>query len=225
MRRGPRLAVLGRQGAGKGTQCALLAERMEVRHLSTGDLFRDEVAAGTPLGKRVAGCLEAGILVPDDLVLDVVTPALAAAPEGYLLDGFPRNLAQAAALIEAVGDDALDVAIELIVPSSVVLPRLAARRVCSNCGATYVTPEGGPEITTCRICGGRVARRADDTKAAIRRRLAAYDEQTKPMLIWLADRGLLLSVDGVAEPHVVHERVVVALRRRLAAVGLLDAAG
>jgi len=225
MRRGPRLAVLGRQGAGKGTQCALLAERMGVPHLSTGDLFRDEVAAGTPLGRRVAGCIEAGILVPDELVLDVVTTALAAAPQGYLLDGFPRNLAQASALLEAAGDDALDVAIELVVPSSVVLPRLAARRVCSNCGAIYVTPEGGPEITTCRICGGRVARRADDTKAAIRRRLAAYDEQTRPMLVWLADRGLLLSVDGVAAPEVVHERVAVALRDRLAAVGLIDAAG
>jgi adenylate kinase len=225
MQRGPRLAVLGRQGAGKGTQCALLAERMGVPHLSTGDLFRDQVAAGTPLGRRVAGYLEAGLLVPDEVVLDVVTSTLAATPEGYLLDGFPRNLAQGAALLEAAGDDALDVAIELVVPSSVVLPRLAARRVCGNCGATYVTPEGGPEITTCRVCGGRVARRADDTKAAIRRRLAAYDEQTKPLLVWLADRGLLLSVDGVAAPDVVHERVASALRDRLAAVGLLDTAG
>ena len=225
MQRGPRLAVLGRQGAGKGTQCALLAARTQVPHLSTGDLFRDEVAAGTPLGRKVAGYLEAGELVPDDVVLDVVTPALAAAPEGYLLDGFPRNLAQACALLDAAGDDALDVAIELVVPSSMVLPRLAARRVCQSCGTTYVTPEGGPEITTCRVCGGRVARRADDTKAAIRRRLAAYDEQTKPLLVWLADRGLLLSVDGVAEPDVVHERVAVALRDRLAAVGLIDATG
>jgi adenylate kinase len=225
MQRGPRLAVLGRQGAGKGTQCALLAERMGVPHLSTGDLFRDQVAAGTPLGRRVAGYLEAGLLVPDEVVLDVVTSTLAATPEGYLLDGFPRNLAQGAALLEAAGDDALDVAIELVVPSSVVLPRLAARRVCGTCGATYVTPEGGPEITTCRVCGGRVARRADDTKAAIRRRLAAYDEQTKPLLVWLADRGLLLSVDGVAAPDVVHERVASALRDRLAAVGLLDTAG
>jgi adenylate kinase len=225
MRRGPRLAVLGRQGAGKGTQCALLAARMGVPHLSTGDLFRDEVAAGTPLGQRVAGCLEGGHLVPDDVVLDVVTTALAAAPGGYLLDGFPRNLAQATALLEAAGDDALDVAIELMVPSSVVLPRLAARRVCQSCGTTYMAPEGGPEITTCRVCGGKVARRADDTKAAIRRRLAAYDEQTRPMLVWLADRGLLLSVDGVAEADVVHDRVVEALRDRLAAVGLLDATG
>ena len=225
MQRGPRLAVLGRQGAGKGTQCALLAARTQVPHLSTGDLFRDEVAAGTPLGRKVSGYLEAGELVPDEVVLDVVTTALAAAPEGYLLDGFPRNLAQARALLDAAGDDALDVAIELVVPSSVVLPRLAARRVCQSCGTTYVTPEGGPEITTCRVCGGRVARRADDTKAAIRRRLAAYDEQTKPLLVWLADRGLLLSVDGVAEPDVVHERVAVALRDRLAAVGLIDATG
>lgn len=224
MRRGPRLAVLGRQGAGKGTQCSLLAARMGVPHLSTGDLFRDEVAAGTALGRRVVGCLEAGALVPDDLVLEVVTPALAAS-DGYLLDGFPRTLSQATALLEAAGDDALDVAVELVVPSSVVLPRLAARRVCRSCGEIYVTPEGGPEITTCRVCGGRVARRADDTKAAIRRRLAAYDEQTRPLLLWLADRGLLLSVDGVAEPDEVHERVVVALRSRLAAVGLLDATG
>jgi adenylate kinase len=197
---------------------------MGVPHLSTGDLFRDEVAAGTALGRRVAGCLEAGALVPDDLVLEVVTPALAAS-DGYLLDGFPRTLSQATALLEAAGDDALDVAVELVVPSSVVLPRLAARRVCRSCGEIYVTPEGGPEITTCRVCGGRVARRADDTKAAIRRRLAAYDEQTRPLLLWLADRGLLLSVDGVAEPDEVHERVVVALRSRLAAVGLLDATG
>ena len=223
MRRGPRLAVLGRQGAGKGTQCALLAARMGVPHLSTGDLFRDEVAAGTPLGRRVAGCLEAGNLVPDEVVLDVVATALAAAPGGYLLDGFPRTLAQGTALLDAAGDDALDVAVELMVPSSVVLPRLAARRVCRSCGHIYVTPEGGPEITTCRVCGGRVARRSDDTKAAIRRRLAAYDEQTKPLLVWLADRGLLLSVDGVAGPSEVHERVVDALRRRLAAVGLIDA--
>ena len=225
MRRGPRLAVLGRQGAGKGTQCALLAARMEIPHLSTGDLFRDQVAAGTPLGTKVAGYLEAGDLVPDDVVLDVVMIALEAAPQGYLLDGFPRNLAQACALLEVAGEDALDVAIELVVPSAVVLPRLAARRVCRSCGTTYVTPEGGPEITTCRVCGGRVARRADDTKAAIRRRLAAYDEQTRPLLVWLADRGLLLSVDGVAEPEVVHERVVQDLRSRLAAVGLLDLTG
>jgi adenylate kinase len=224
MRRGPRLAVLGRQGAGKGTQCALLAARMGVPHLSTGDLFRDQVEADTPLGRKVAGYLEAGELAPDEVVLDVVMLALASAPEGYLLDGFPRNLAQACALLEAA-DDALDVAVELVVPSAVVLPRLAARRVCRSCGTTYVTPEGGPEITTCRVCGGKVARRADDTKAAIRRRLAAYDEQTRPLLVWLADRGLLLSVDGVAEPEVVHERVVRALRSRLAAVGLLDAAG
>jgi adenylate kinase len=224
MRRGPRLAVLGRQGAGKGTQCSLLAVRMGVPHLSTGDLFRDEVAAGTALGRRVAGCLEAGALVPDDLVLEVVTPVLAAS-DGYLLDGFPRTLAQATALLQAAGDDAVDVAIELVVPSAVVLPRLAARRVCRSCGEIYVTPDGGPEITTCRVCGGKVARRADDTKAAIRRRLAAYDEQTRPLLLWLADRGLLLSVDGVAEAEVVHERVVRALRSRLAAVGLLDATG
>jgi adenylate kinase len=194
-----------------------------VPHLSTGDLFRDQVAAGTSLGRRVSGYLEGGELVPDEVVLDVVTTALAAAPQGYLLDGFPRNLAQATALLEAAGDDALDVAIELMVPSEVVLPRLAARRVCRSCGETYVTPEGGPEITTCRVCGGRVARRADDTKAAIRRRLAAYDDQTRPMLVWLADRGLLVSVDGVAGADVVHERVVAALQTRLVAVGLLDA--
>ncbi len=225
MRRGPRLAVLGRQGAGKGTQCALLAARMGVPHLSTGDLFRDAVAAGTPLGRRVAGHLEAGHLVPDDVVLDVVTTALAATPGGYLLDGFPRTVAQAADLLGAAGADALDVAVELAVPSAVVLPRLAARRVCGSCGAIYVTPAGGPEITTCRVCGGKVARRADDTKVAIRRRLAAYDEQTKPLLRWLDERGLLLSVDGVAGPDEVHERVMTALRGRLAAVGLLDAAG
>jgi adenylate kinase len=222
MRRRPRLVVLGRQGAGKGTQCSLLSERLGVPHLSTGDLFRDAVGAGTPLGRRVAGILERGALVPDDLVVDVVVEALAAAPGGYLLDGFPRTLAQASALLAAIGDDAIDVAVELVVPHHVVLPRIAARRVCGDCGTPYVTPPGGPEVATCRVCGGRVARRADDTDAAIRRRLADYDEQTTPLLLWLADRGLLLSVDGVATVDVVHDRVVRSLAARLSDVGLLD---
>jgi adenylate kinase len=158
-------------------------------------------------------------------VLDVVATALTGVPGGYLLDGFPRTLAQATGLLEEAGPDAIDVAVELDVPCEVVLPRLEARRVCTGCAALYVTPTGGPEVTTCRVCGERVARRRDDTTPAIRRRLAAYDELTAPLLVWLADRGLLRVVDGVAPPEVVHERVVDAVRDRLDSLGVLDPAG
>jgi adenylate kinase len=213
MRRGPRLAVLGRQGAGKGTQCSLLAARMGVPHLSTGDLFRDEVAAGTPLGRRVAGCLEAGALVPDDLVLEVVTPALAAS-DGYLLDGFPRTLAQGQALFEVLGAGAADLAVEIDVPRAVVEQRLEARRICDDCGTITSLVDGAP-ASPCDDCGGELVRRGDDTPEAIARRLDLYDEQALPLLTWFDSQGLLASVDGVGDLDDVHERLVTAVVARL----------
>ncbi|MDQ3354905.1 MAG: nucleoside monophosphate kinase [Actinomycetota bacterium] len=216
-----RLIVLGRQGAGKGTQCARLAARLSVPHISTGDLFRAEAAKGTELGLRAAVYFDAGSLVPDELVLDLVALHLGteeARAAGYLLDGFPRTLPQGQALFEVLGKRALDVAVELHVPTSVVLPRLAARRVCKDCGATSQAGADDPETTRCRLCGGTVGRRTDDTDEAIQRRLATYDQESGPLLEWLDNLGLLVRVDGVGEPDAVHHRLLDAVRDRVPAI-------
>ena len=215
-----RLIVLGRQGAGKGTQCVRLATRLGINHLSTGDIFRAEIASRSPLGKELERYVTAGELVPDDVVLDVVATNLgstAARSRGYLLDGFPRTLAQGQALFEVLGAGAADLALEIDVPVDVVSRRLSARRVCLDCGeVTSVFDEGEP--SGCEPCGGRMERRADDHPDAIRRRLALYDEQAGPLLVWLDSQGILVSVDGVGPLDEVHDRVFAAVAQRIPAV-------
>jgi adenylate kinase len=213
-----RLVVLGRQGAGKGTQCSRLAELLGIRHVSTGDLFRAEIGTGSSLGRAVARYVAAGELVPDEVVLDVVASNLGAAParaQGYLLDGFPRTLAQGQALFEVLGAGAVDLALELEVPVDVVVGRLAARRVCQVCAA--VTTGGGAEQGGCESCGGPLERRADDHPEAIERRLALYDQQSGPLLVWLDALGLLETVDGLGDADIVHERILTTVARRVPA--------
>lgn len=219
---GPRLIVLGRQGAGKGTQCARLATHLAVPHLSTGDLFRDAIAAGTELGEQARSFVERGALVPDDIVLDLVAAQLGAAEarrSGYLLDGFPRTLAQGQALFEVLGERAADAAVEIDVAATVVLPRLAARRVCRDCGAVTAAPPGWTHHLACPTCGGIARRRDDDTDDAIARRLALYDEEATPLLAWLDERELLVTVDGSGSPEDVFARLCSALEPRLEAAG------
>lgn len=214
---GPRVIVLGRQGAGKGTQCGRLASHLGVPHISTGDLFRAAIAARTDLGLQAQGYVDRGELVPDGLVLDLVAAHLGG-PEarkvGYLLDGFPRTLAQGQALFEVLGAGAADLAVELDVPTAAVLPRLARRRVCPSCGCVTAAPDG--ELTVpCPRCGGVAVRRDDDTEEAIATRLALYDEQSTPLLVWLADQGLLVTVDGTGDPDDVFARLSGAVEPRL----------
>jgi adenylate kinase len=214
---GPRVIVLGRQGAGKGTQCARLATALGVHHLSTGDLFRAAIAEETPLGLEAKDFVDRGALVPDELVIDLVATHLGTREvrrRGYLLDGFPRTLAQGQALFEVLGASAADLAVEIHVPTADVLPRLSARRVCRACG--NVTASDDAEEVTCPSCGGIAARRDDDREEAIARRLALYDEESGPLLIWLADQGILVTVDGIGSPDDVFTRVTDAVEPRLA---------
>lgn len=218
---GPRLIVLGRQGAGKGTQCGRLATHLGVPHISTGDLFRAAIAERTDLGLQAQQYVDRGELVPDALVLDLVAAHLGgteARRTGYLLDGFPRTLAQGQALFEVLGASAADLAVEIHVPTSLVLPRLAARRVCVDCGAVTAAPDGVTHHLACAQCGGIARRREDDNDEAIARRLAVYDAESTPLLVWLAEQGLLVTVDGDGTPDDVFERLVTSVAPRLAHV-------
>jgi len=218
------LVVLGRQGSGKGTQAQRLSALYGVAHISTGEAFRAAVAAGSPVGRQARGFLDRGELVPDDVTIGVLRERLAALPPapggrpaGFILDGFPRNLHQAKALDEIVGENGLDVVVNLEASTEEVLKRLSARRVCVNCGASYNLVDHPPKIPgRCDVCGGAVTQREDDTEAAIRRRLELYESETAPVARWYDERGLLATVDATGEPEEVARRLVaaIAVRRR-----------
>jgi adenylate kinase len=180
-----RLVIFGRQGAGKGTQCVRLVETFGVIHISTGDMLRGAVAAGTELGKKAKAVMDAGDLVGDDIINGIVRERLAqddVIASGFVLDGYPRTAAQAEALVMVLGDDRLHAAIDLDVPVEEVTERMKARG------------------------------RADDTDEGIARRLELYEQETRPVLDWFAARDLLVTVDGLASEAVVTERLLAAVR-------------
>jgi len=213
---GARLVVLGKQGAGKGTQCVRLSHHFVVPHISTGDMFRAAVRSRTPFGVKAKEYLDAGDLVPDDIVVGLVAERLAERDiraRGFVLDGFPRTVAQAEALARLLEPEGLDLVIDLEVPTEVVLARLAGRRVCRDCGENYSVASPPKVDWTCDVCGGEVVQREDDTEAAIARRLAHYERETAPLIDWYARRGELAVVDGLGTPDEVMERLVAAVEQ------------
>lgn len=214
---GVRLIVFGRQGAGKGTQCVRLAERYGVPHISTGDMLRAAAAEGTEFGLRAKEFMDAGQLLPDDIMLGVIEERLARpdADGGWLLDGFPRTPGQAEGLTALLGDRGADLAIDLDVPEEVVVGRISGRRVCASCGAIYSVDSPPANGWTCDKCGGDVVQRADDTEESVRKRLAAYNEQTAPLLAWFGERDMLVTVDGVGDPDEISVRIAAAVDSRL----------
>ena len=198
--------LIGRQGSGKGTQGALLAERLGSRHISTGDCLRAAMRDRTDLGRQVEEFVASGRLVPDQLVSGVVAQSLADAPDGFVLDGFPRTVAQAVVLEELIEPGAVTHVLELAVPTGLVASRLAARRVCEPCGTTGV--RDGDEPPHCPSCGEHMTRRRDDHPDAIARRLASYDADTMPVLDFYRKRGLLATVDGTGSVDHVAARIL-----------------
>jgi adenylate kinase len=217
---GVRLVILGRQGAGKGTQCVRLGRHYVVPHISTGDMLRAAVKEQTPLGVQARAIMDRGELVSDDVIIGVVGERLAKPDtqmRGYILDGFPRTVPQAAALAELVKAKPLDVCINLEVPREMVLQRLASRRLCADCGTNYTAAQAPLHgAWVCRVCGGDVIQRDDDTEEAINRRLDIYDTQTAPLIEFYAHRSELAVVDGVGTLDDVLARMVATIdgRRR-----------
>ena len=209
--------LLGRQGAGKGTQCTRLSRHYVVPHISTGDILRAAVREGTEFGKKAKELMDAGELLPDDVIVGIIDERLDrddTRRRGFILDGFPRTVHQAEALMQITLPHGIDVAIDLEVPRDVVVHRLASRRVCSDCGTNYSTEQPPKYRNTCDVCGGDVIHREDDTEAAINRRLDLYERETVPLLNWFEAKGLLEPVDGLGDPDTVAARVIEVIDKR-----------
>jgi adenylate kinase len=199
-----------------------LSHHYVVPHVSTGDILRGAVKEGTELGLKAQEIMDAGGLVPDDLMIGIVAERLArpdAHTRGYVLDGFPRTVPQAEALEQIAADQPIDLVIDLEVPRELVLQRLAGRRVCQDCGTNYTAAGPTRGLWICDVCGGDVVQRTDDTEEAINRRLDLYESQTTPLIEYYNRRGLLFVVDGVAHPDDVTTRLThtIDTRRRTVA--------
>jgi adenylate kinase len=200
------LILLGPPGAGKGTQAKRLEQRHGVVQLATGDMLRRAVASGSPLGQKVKAIMEAGQLVPDDIIIEMIADRIAApdaAAHGFILDGFPRTVPQAEALDAMLAEHGqkLDDVILMEVDEAALVDRIAGRFTCPGCGASYHERYKRPQVEgVCDICGSTdLVHRADDRPEAVATRLAAYRNQTAPILPYYRARGILRSVDGMAE--------------------------
>src|SRR5882724_3942100 len=211
----PRIVLLGKQGAGKGTQAKRLAEHYRIAHLSTGDMFRAQADAGTAFGLEAKRYMDAGELVPDDIVIGVVEECLAPGgplADGFILDGFPRNASQTAELERVLDGRPLDVVVHLDVPREIVLDRIAGRRVCKN-GHTFHWPNMPPAVLwVCDECGEDVFQRDDDTESAVNKRLDTYERDTRPIREYYRKHGYrVATVDGVGTGDEVFERLTKAI--------------
>jgi adenylate kinase len=211
-----RIVLVGPPGAGKGTQAQFIASRLTVPKISTGDIFRANVSNGTPLGLEAKKYMDAGDLVPDEVTIAMVRDRLGRPDTegGFLLDGFPRNVAQAVELdgmLEPTGG--LDVVIELSVDEAEVIHRISGRRVCRNDSGHVFHVDYNPSSRgdACDICGGGLYQRDDDSEATVRHRLEVYAEQTAPLVDYYKERGLLVEIDATGPVEAVTERALAAL--------------
>jgi adenylate kinase len=212
-----RLVLVGPPGAGKGTQAQFVAAHLAVAQISTGDIFRLNVSQGTPLGKQAKEYMDAGDLVPDEVTVGMVRDRLGESDtrSGFLLDGFPRTVPQAAQLDELLVelDTALDVVVELVVDDGEVVRRLSGRRTCRNCGHIWHVDFDPPSVEgVCDNCAGELFQRDDDQAETIRHRLEVYYEQTAPLIGYYAERGILVGIDAMGPVDDVTERASAALR-------------
>lgn len=214
-----RLVILGAPGAGKGTQATLLAEFYHCPHVSTGEIFRRAIAEGTELGREADRHISKGRLVPDDITIELVKQRIEEpdCEHGFILDGFPRTRSQAIMLDQMLEEKhlGLDRAILLELEEEEIYHRLANRRVCSNCGATYHLDSLPPKVPgICDVCGSSLIQRADDNVETIKERIVIYHELTAPVLSYYEEQGSLLVINGEGDIDDVHKRIVSNLETR-----------
>lgn len=212
------IVMLGPPGSGKGTQADIVCKEWSMRRISTGDILREAARGGTPLGLQARSIMEKGGLVPDEIIIRLVGEQLASRTSagGFVLDGFPRTVAQAEALDRMLGEFGLKLTavVNISVPDQELVRRLSGRRVCERCGANFHVAFNAPRREgKCDFCGGRLYRRDDDSPDTVRRRLAVYREQTRPLVDRYAARGFLRTVDGAGPPERVFAQIRGVLER------------
>lgn len=208
-----KIIMLGAPGAGKGTQAKKIAAKYEIPHISTGDIFRANIKNGTELGKKAKTYMDQGLLVPDELVVDLVVDRVNQEDcvKGYVLDGFPRTIPQAEALDKALAAQGqkMEFAIDVDVPDQNIVQRMGGRRACVGCGATYHLVYAAPKKEgICDTCGAELILRDDDKPETVEKRLAVYHEQTQPLIDYYTKAGILKTVDGTVPMEEVFEAIV-----------------
>lgn len=208
-----KIIMLGAPGAGKGTQAKKIAGKYGIPHISTGDIFRANIKNGTELGKKAKTYMDQGLLVPDELVVDLVVDRVQQEDcvKGYVLDGFPRTIPQAESLDAALAKlgDRVDYAINVEVPDENIINRMGGRRACVGCGATYHVVFNAPKTeNVCDTCGEKLILRDDDKPETVKKRLDVYHEQTQPLIDYYEKAGVLKEVDGTVDMEAVFQAIV-----------------
>lgn len=211
-----KLILLGPPGAGKGTQAAGIVKNYSIPHISTGDIFRKNIKEGTDLGKKAKEYMDKGLLVPDELVVEIVEDRLKEddTKTGFLLDGFPRTMEQAEALDRVLSNmnKPLDKVINIQVDKGILVERAVGRRICKNCGATYHIKFNAPKLDSkCDLCDGELFQRSDDVEETVSKRIEVYQNETQPLINYYETKGIIATIDGQQDIDKVLEDIIKAL--------------